>query len=118
MRSKTILNNAVDELKEVIDNEIRTTGDILIELRPIARKLICDITDNGRGVPPEVAKMLLRDIPESPKPNSNGIGLFLTRAWLTSCDGELVFPPQDPRTGAHFRIEFPNVINGDHSGRK
>jgi signal transduction histidine kinase len=104
---KTLLDNAVDELKEAIDSETRTSGEILIKLRPTAKKLICDITDNGRGVPPEVVPSLLKDAVESPKPNSKGVGLYLSRAWLILRNGDLVFPPQDPRSGANFRIEFP-----------
>ena len=64
------------------------------------------ISDNGRGIPPSVAKHLFTPF-FSTKPQGQGLGLLLIRDILTShhCTFSLLTDPEDHLT--RFTIQFP-----------
>jgi signal transduction histidine kinase len=108
---QTIIDNAVDALKEVIDNDRGGSGRINIRVCPTPTKVICDITDDGPGVPDLVLPVLFKDHIRSDKANSGGLGLYLSRAWLISYQGDIMHVDQNPssKLGATFRIKFPKA---------
>ena len=64
------------------------------------------ITDNGHGIPPDIAKNLFTPF-FSTKPQGQGLGLLLIRDILTShhCTFNLLTDPEDHLT--RFTIQFP-----------
>jgi uncharacterized protein YdcH (DUF465 family) len=113
---KTVVDNAVDALREAIRNQTREFGLVTITVEPNGQKLSCIITDNGPGVLPELRKTLFRDVTRSSKKKSNGFGLYNSRALLCQHDGDISLEPQSPDTGAEFRITFPKAIPARSEG--
>ena len=93
-----VLVNIVKNAIESISGE----GEIKIETQP--KTLI--ITDNGRGISPEVAPHLFTPF-YSTKPQGQGLGLLLIRDILTKhgCTFTLLTSPEDGLT--RFTILFP-----------
>lgn len=93
-----VLVNIVKNAIESISGE----GEIRIETQP--KTLI--ITDNGRGISPEVAPHLFTPF-YSTKPQGQGLGLLLIRDILTKhgCTFTLLTSPEDGLT--RFTILFP-----------
>ena len=93
-----VLVNIVKNAIESISGE----GEIRIETQP--KTLI--ITDNGRGISPEVAPHLFTPF-YSTKPQGQGLGLLLIRDILTKhgCTFTLLTSPEDGLT--RFTIVFP-----------
>lgn len=91
----------VNIVKNAIES-IGTGGEIKIETHP--KSLI--VTDNGRGISPEVAPYLFTPF-YSTKPQGQGLGLLLIRDILTkhACTFTLLTDPVDSRT--RFTIVFP-----------
>lgn len=91
----------VNIVKNAIES-IGTGGEIKIETHP--KSLI--VTDNGRGISPEVAPYLFTPF-YSTKPRGQGLGLLLVRDILTkhACTFTLLTDPVDSRT--RFTIVFP-----------
>ena len=93
-----VLVNIVKNAIESISNE----GEIRIETHP--KTLI--ITDNGKGISPEVAQHIFTPF-YSTKPQGQGLGLLLIRDILTKhgCTFTLLTNPDDGLT--RFTIMFP-----------
>ena len=93
-----VLVNIVKNAIESISNE----GEIRIETQP--KTLI--ITDNGKGISPEVAQHIFTPF-YSTKPQGQGLGLLLIRDILTKhgCTFTLLTNPDDGLT--RFTIMFP-----------
>ena len=93
-----VLVNIVKNAIESISNE----GEIRIETQP--KTLV--ITDNGKGISPEVAQHIFTPF-YSTKPQGQGLGLLLIRDILTKhgCTFTLLTNPDDGLT--RFTIMFP-----------
>ncbi len=93
-----VLVNIVKNAIESINNE----GEIRIETQP--KTLV--ITDNGKGISPEVAQHIFTPF-YSTKPQGQGLGLLLIRDILTKhgCTFTLLTNPDDGLT--RFTIMFP-----------
>lgn len=91
----------VNIVKNAVES-IGTGGEIKIETHP--KSLI--VTDNGRGISPEVAPYLFTPF-YSTKPRGQGLGLLLVRDILTkhACTFTLLTDPVDGCT--RFTIVFP-----------
>lgn len=104
---KTVVDNAVDAIKEAFRQKIREFGEVTIRVVANGRELSCIIADNGHGVSPKLRATLFVDVTKSDKNNSIGVGLYLSRAWLRPFDGNITIADQKPGTGAEFHIKFP-----------
>ena len=95
------LQALVNIVKNAVES-IGTGGEIKIETQP--KSLI--VTDNGRGISPEVAPHIFTPF-YSTKPQGQGLGLLLIRDILTkhACTFTLLTDPVDSRT--RFTIVFP-----------
>lgn len=93
-----IVKNSIESIKE---SHI-TKGKVTISVTPGE----LTVTDNGRGISPEVAKGLFTPF-FSTKPQGQGIGLLLIRDILTAhhCTFNLLTDPTDHLT--RFTIQFP-----------
>ena len=97
-----VLVNIVKNSIESIKGSDTAKGKVTISVTP--NKLT--ITDNGRGITPEVAQNLFTPF-FSTKPQGQGIGLLLIRDILTAhnCTFSLLTDPTDHLT--RFTIQFP-----------
>ena len=88
------MKNAVESIKE-------KGGHVVITTVPTQ----LTITDNGRGISPEVAQNLFTPF-YSTKPQGQGLGLLLIRDILTAhgCTFSLLTDPNDQLT--RFTIQF------------
>ncbi len=93
-----IVKNSIESIKE----SDTAKGKVTISVTP--NKLT--VTDNGRGISPEVAEGLFTPF-FSTKPQGQGIGLLLIRDILTAhhCTFNLLTDPTDHLT--RFTIQFP-----------
>ena len=93
-----IVKNSIESIKE----SDTAKGNVTISVTP--NKLT--VTDNGRGISPEVAAGLFTPF-FSTKPQGQGIGLLLIRDILTAhhCTFSLLTDPTDHLT--RFTIQFP-----------
>ena len=98
----TLFQQALVNIVKNAVESIGTGGEIKIETQP--KSLI--VTDNGRGISPEVAPHLFTPF-YSTKPQGQGLGLLLIRDILTkhACTFTLLTDPVDSRT--RFTIVFP-----------
>ena len=98
----TLFQQALVNIVKNAVESIGTGGEIKIETQP--KSLI--VTDNGRGISPEVAPHLFTPF-YSTKPQGQGLGLLLIRDILTkhACTFTLLTDPVDSRT--RFTIFFP-----------
>ena len=69
------------------------------------RKLICDVKDNGGGVPAEVKKYLFEPFFTTNR-SSTGLGLAVVRQ-VMEASGGTIRETGVPGEGATFRLEFP-----------
>lgn len=98
----TLFQQALVNIVKNAVESIGNGGEIKIETQP--KSLI--VTDNGRGISPEVAPHLFTPF-YSTKPQGQGLGLLLIRDILTkhACTFTLLTDPVDSRT--RFTIVFP-----------
>ena len=98
----TLFQQALVNIVKNAVESIGTGGEIKIETQP--KSLI--VTDNGRGISPEVAPHLFTPF-YSTKPQGQGLGLLLIRDILTkhACTFTFLTDPVDSRT--RFTIVFP-----------
>lgn len=97
-----IIGNAKDSIGE--------GGRILIEAEATGETIACQITDDGKGVLPELRATLF-DENTTTKPGGRGKGLFLTRTTLghSGATIELTSTGED---GSVFTIIFPTQAAG------
>lgn len=107
---ETVLDNAKDAIVESRNG--RTGGEVkegLIEIKVVANPdvdvVICDITDNGPGVPPELQDKLFNEPVAGTKLHSNGLGTFLSALTLRGYNGDILL--KRPSPGATIRLKFP-----------
>jgi signal transduction histidine kinase len=99
--------NVVENARDAIINGKVKDGLIRIEVKDEADKFTCDIIDNGSGVPDDVRKRLFKEIINSTRPDSHGIGLYYSAFWLRGYGGDIALARQKPEKGAAFSIHFP-----------
>lgn len=92
----------INIVKNSIESIEKAQGLVTITTTP--DRLV--VTDNGHGIPPEVAQNLFTPF-FSTKPQGQGLGLLLIRDILTAhgCDFSLLTDPEDHLT--RFTIHFP-----------
>jgi histidine kinase/DNA gyrase B/HSP90-like ATPase len=102
------LSIVIDNARDAISYGNVEKGVIEIEVDDTDNDaLICNIIDNGPGVPPDIVKRLLREPCKSDKPSSNGLGLFSAVNLLRAFDGDIIHVNPRPVPKTVFRIRFP-----------
>jgi signal transduction histidine kinase len=80
-------------------------GKIVIDAEKNGEYVLCRVSDNGAGIPPEmVDKIFLPRI--SSKKNGSGLGLYLTNRSLRENRSKVEMTSTSP-TGTVFTITFP-----------
>jgi signal transduction histidine kinase len=71
-------------------------------------RFIFEVTDDGPGVPPDIASTLFEPL-VSARPGGTGLGLALARRIVAAHAGTIALAPASPaRAGATFRVELPS----------
>lgn len=99
-------NARVDGAKEV---ESVPKGLIQIRVQESEDMVICDIIDNGTGVPPEIREKLFTTVSKSGKKNSHGVGLLFSVDLLRFYNGDITLVEPGPEPNTTFRIHFPKT---------
>jgi signal transduction histidine kinase len=110
-----LLVNARDAL--VDDPEPDKVIRIKVE-QATAEKFVCDIIDNGPGIPEGMRPTLFDGVSLGSKDNSHGVGLLLSRTSLIICGGDITLLERNGERGAGFRIEFPRVASSPNHTRQ
>jgi signal transduction histidine kinase len=90
-------------IRNLVDNSIRaveTQEDGVIEIRThrINDEIAIDVSDNGAGIPPELAVKLFREpIPGNREGEGLGIGLYISRTLVDMWDGTLSLVKTDKK---------------------
>lgn len=82
-----VIRNLVDNSVKAVQN--RVDGLITIKTHRTNRNIAIDISDNGIGIPPELAANLFQRPVPSNREEGLGIGLLISRTLVNSWGGEL-----------------------------
>lgn len=100
-----------DHLREVVTNVVRNAveampdgGHLVITARVEGEVLLIAVSDNGRGIAPEIAPHLFEPL-RSTKPFGVGLGLVTARAFVEAHGGRIACTPLE--RGACFEIRLP-----------
>jgi signal transduction histidine kinase len=104
------INNSKDAIVNASGadlNGTKETGLIEIAVSETEDAFVCDITDNGPGVPPNFPDPPFNAKIESSKLNGHGVGLYYSSLLLRLYGGEITLPHRGPHPPTTFRISFP-----------
>jgi signal transduction histidine kinase len=95
-------------LLNLIDNSIRSgAANIWIEVRQADKQISVAVSDDGPGVPADVAHRIFDPFfTTRVEGEGTGLGLHLSRRIAQECGGELRYEPR-PGGGARFVMEIP-----------
>ncbi len=111
----------IDKLKQVILNLLSnagkfcppTNGQVVLRLYKQNDKVRVEVSDNGKGVPPEKRQIIFDRFTqindqESGKPEGNGLGLFISATIVKAMDGN-IWVDESAMGGAKFTVELPEL---------
>ena len=95
-------------LLNLVDNSIRSGAkNIWIELRQVDKQVSVAVSDDGPGVPQDMAHRIFDPFfTTRVEGDGTGLGLHLSRRIAQECGGELRYEPR-PGGGARFVMEIP-----------
>jgi CheY-like chemotaxis protein/two-component sensor histidine kinase len=100
-----LLSNAIDALRLVKPPPPRRlTVDSFVDAR--LGRVCVTVSDNGPGVPAEVAQRLFRPFASTKGRHGTGLGLYISRQLVREAEGELELAAPDGR-GARFLVWLP-----------
>jgi signal transduction histidine kinase/CheY-like chemotaxis protein len=96
-----LLSNAIDALR-VVKPPRRLSIDTFVE----DRRVCVAVTDNGPGVPAEIAERLFRPFATTKGRRGTGLGLYISRQLVREAAGDVGLAPSAER-GARFLMWLP-----------
>jgi K+-sensing histidine kinase KdpD len=96
-----IVNNALDVLN---DHKIRGAYIDIAAILHEANTILITITDNGPGIPPEIANTLFEPFVTKQKAGGTGLGLAIVKQFITAHGGRISV---ENNPGAVFSIVLP-----------
>ena len=99
-------------LSNLVNNAVEALGDkgaVDVDLSHEAENIILTISDNGKGIPPEILAKLGRRGETHGKAGGSGLGLFHARSTTESCGGSLVIK-SEPGKGTTVTIKLPKAV--------
>lgn len=100
IRLEQVLVNLLQNAFEAVES--RRDGVVTLSVLEAAETLQIIVSDNGPGLPPEVAKALFTPFLTT-KPRGLGLGLVIAHDIVVSFDGQLA-ATSEPGQGAHFTV--------------
>jgi C4-dicarboxylate-specific signal transduction histidine kinase len=89
---------------------------VRVQLRGLGDRAICDVTDNGPGVPAEILPHLFEPFATTKQPGAGtGLGLAVSRELVRAAGGELRLLGTGA-AGSTFRLTLPVVATAQSSG--
>ena len=103
-------------IRQVLINLIRNAADALplqggqiaIRVATDSDQLVVDVSDNGRGIPPEIAEKVFEPFFTTKGEKGLGLGLDISRQIVQAHQGTLAFQ-STPGVGTTFRLMVPLV---------
>jgi two-component system sensor kinase FixL len=102
---QNLVNNAVD----AIESKGGTHIDIMVE--PIDNQIRFTVTDDGPGVPDQIAQTLFNPFVTLGKSHGTGLGLAIVDRMVEMHGGKIRYEPA-PGGGARFVFSVPQMKNG------
>jgi signal transduction histidine kinase len=102
---QNLVNNAVDAI------ESKGGTQVEINVVPVDNMLRFTVTDDGPGVPPQIAATLFNPFVTMDKPNGTGLGLAIVDRMVELHGGSISYETS-PGGGACFVFSVPQVKNG------
>lgn len=96
-----LVNNAVDVLN---DEKVRGASIDITAVLHKGNSILITVTDNGPGIPSEIAKTLFEPFVTKQKAGGTGLGLAIVKQYIDAHDGEIWV---DNNPGAVFHIVLP-----------
>lgn len=97
-----LLKNAIQSFPD------ERPGKIEIELMQNEKKVIVKVSDNGKGIPPEIRDKLFQ--PNfTTKTSGMGMGLAIAKNIVVSCEGDIYYETEINK-GSTFTVELPLLI--------
>lgn len=94
-------------LGNVIENAVQHgAGQVTVSVTPDRDGVQVEVTDQGRGIAPEVAPRLFTKFWRAGHRGGTGLGLYITRG-LAEAHGGSIEADNAPAGGARFRIRLP-----------
>jgi len=89
---------------------------VRVHLRALGDRAVCDVIDNGPGVPPQILPRLFEPFATTkPAGSGTGLGLAVSRQLMRAAGGELRLMGTGA-TGTTFRLILPVVSEAQTSG--
>lgn len=106
-RMGRVVQNIVTNSYEAMTQFENARGDrIKIQAYGSRGNLVLRITDNGPGIPPDVAETLFQPFTTSGKAKGTGLGLSIVHNLVEAHGGTVTIDPDPPEQGAGFVIEI------------
>ncbi len=103
---QNLVNNAIDAMEG-------TSGtQVAVDVQPVEDMLQFAITDDGPGVPPEIADTLFQPFVTMGKSHGTGLGLAIVDRMVSIHGGKIRYEPA-PGGGARFVFTVPQYHNGN-----
>jgi PAS domain S-box-containing protein len=93
-----LIINAVDATGE--------SGTVTIDVTPNGKRVVCDITDTGTGIPPDKLEKIFEPFYTTKGDKGTGLGLPVVREIVTSYGGTVVVD-STPGAGTSFTFDLP-----------
>lgn len=94
--------------KNILDNAVQHNDPESLTVRVTARRVGDDVEiefrDDGSGIPPEIRKTVFEPSVQRPDSNGDGLGLYLVRKLVESCNGSVSVAERKPGTSITVRL--------------
>lgn len=109
----TVLRNLISN---AIKHHDRETGEIRLTIRRRDMFMVCDVQDDGPGIPPAAHERickLFQTLSSDPNQPRSGIGLAVSKRLVQSHGGVLEIDSNDTERGSVFRFTWPLIKRKD-----
>lgn len=111
-----LLLNSVDAMAlgadagEADAGEVQTPAEgpeVTVALKPVGERLQVRVTDNGKGIPPEIRRRIFEPFFSTKQVGKGtGLGLYVSHQLVEKCGGTIILEASEPGRTT-FLIEFP-----------
>ncbi|WP_413283218.1 ATP-binding protein [Vibrio sp. MA40-2] len=103
-----IIGNLIDNAFEATLKNPNSNKVISLLITDASHELVIEVSDNGCGIPPEIAADIFsRGVTSKNDTEGHGIGLYLINRYVTNAGGVILVDNAEP-SGAIFSIFIPN----------
>jgi two-component system, NtrC family, sensor kinase len=106
--NQVLLNLLVNAAQAIGGQKRKEKGRIVIETRKVGERVVCEISDDGPGVPDELRHRIFDPFFTTKEPGKGtGLGLSISYDIIVKKHGGGLSVERSPSGGALFRIELP-----------